>query len=83
MGESEGPLDLYLILGRSTAAYTTIRASARGTAFELSGPAERMGEEEEIRVDLVSGAVVWYTVAATLAIRATGSDTSEINRDGD
>jgi hypothetical protein len=74
VGESEEPLDLYLIVGRSTAAYTTIRASALGTAFELRGSVEKMETEEAIRVELVGGAVVWYTVAGILAPSSAGSD---------
>jgi hypothetical protein len=57
-GTCERPLDLYLMVGRSTAAYTT----AGDGQFELAGDVAA-GEPEQGRavcVELVQGGVVWY-----------------------
>ena len=71
VGEAERPLDLYVVLDRSTAAYSTVTAAPEGTPFHIIAeklPPSRWrrrdgqaGELPVVRVDLVSGAVVWYT----------------------
>lgn len=63
VGTAGGPLELYLLLDRSTVAYATITPSAAGAPFHLTGG--NLGEGEKVRrgkVDLVNGAVVWHTV---------------------
>lgn len=55
VGEADGPLDLYVLMGRSTAGYTTVEA---GKTFEVQAEAL----EGSVRVELVRGAVVWYQV---------------------
>ncbi len=64
VGMCDRPLDLYVLMGRSTIAYRPIQPTPAGQAFDLvyDGPIELA----EIRIDLVNGAVVWYTVACTL-----------------
>jgi hypothetical protein len=61
VGESPRPLDLYIILGRGTSAYTTITPTPQGQAFSLRAD----GEGDAVQVDLVDGAEVWYTVRTT------------------
>jgi hypothetical protein len=59
VGTAERPLDLYVIRGRSTVAYTTVEAAPEGRPFHLV--AEGMPTEEcGVRVELVNGATVWY-----------------------
>jgi hypothetical protein len=65
VGESEGPLDLYLIWGRRTAAYAAVTPTAQGAPFALRGEAGQEESESAGKVDLVGGAVVWYTVEQT------------------
>jgi hypothetical protein len=85
VGAAERPLDLYLIVGRSTAAYTTVIAAPEGKPFHLvsdklgggGGPAQGagFGDVADAQVDLVNGAAVWYTIAQGLALRqAPGPD---------
>ena len=64
VGMCDRPLDLYALMGRFTIAYRPIQPTPAGQAFDLvyDGPVE----SSEIRIDLVNGAVVWYTVACTL-----------------
>jgi hypothetical protein len=66
VGFAEGPLELYIILDRSAAAYSTTQAAPGGVAFHLTGQAGQAGEGARVQVDLVSGATVWYTVEQLL-----------------
>jgi hypothetical protein len=67
VGFAEGTLELYVVLGRSTAAYAVARAAPEGWRFHLTGQAGEAGEGARVQVDLVSGATVWYTVERSLA----------------
>lgn len=63
-GTSERPLDLYVLLDNATVGYTVVEA---GRPFRLRSeelPPERWrgGTPHAVRVELVSGAVVWYGV---------------------
>jgi hypothetical protein len=71
VGTSDRPLELYVLVDGSTVAYRTIQPTAAGELFDLvhpeSGPAAGdrsygRGKEREVRIDLVNGAVIWYTV---------------------
>jgi hypothetical protein len=79
VGAAERPLDLYLVVGRSTAAYASVSAAAEGRPFHLTSdklggteataqPAEG-GDGVDAQVDLVNGAAVWYTIARRLVLR--------------
>jgi hypothetical protein len=61
-------LELYALAGRSTVAYATIEPTLAGQAFELIG--EPISQERDcevpVRVDLVNGACVWFTVEVCL-----------------
>ena len=63
LGEAERPLDLYVLLNNATVAYTTVTAAPEGTPFHII--AEKPYTAAELpptgQVDLVNGAVVWYT----------------------
>jgi hypothetical protein len=65
-GRADGPLELYLVADRRTAAYTTLNASAAGTPFALSGECAG-GPPREAKVELVQGSVAWYTAEVALA----------------
>jgi hypothetical protein len=81
VGSAERPLDLYLVVGRSTAAYASVTAAAEGRPFHLVGDklggtaqAGGSGGGAGAKVDLVNGAAVWYTVGRPLAPPAPGPD---------
>jgi hypothetical protein len=62
-GDADGPLDFYVLAGGNTLAY---RKCLAGEDFEiLTGERARM--PVEVRVELVAGAVVWYS--AEVAVR--------------
>jgi hypothetical protein len=84
VGAAERPLDLYLVVGRSTAAYTSVTAAGEGRPFHLvsdklggtEGPAQGAGPGggADAKVDLVNGATVWYTIVRSLAPAGPGPD---------
>ena len=57
-GTAERPLDVYLLVGRVTAAFASVGAGER---FELRAPPT----EKELHLELVNGGVVWYAVDLT------------------
>jgi hypothetical protein len=59
VGEAERPLDLYVLAPGAATAYTTVTAAPEGTLFHII--AERPPPGSLVQVDLVNGAVVWYT----------------------
>jgi hypothetical protein len=63
VGVSERPLDLYVVLDRSTVGYATITPSPAGEPFHLV--AEKLTRLSVpgpiVKIDLVDGAVIWYT----------------------
>jgi hypothetical protein len=76
VGAAERPLDLYLLVGRSTAAYASVVAVPEGRPFHLVGdklggtdaPGQEAGQGGVVdaQVDLVNGAAVWYTCGQML-----------------
>jgi hypothetical protein len=84
VGAAERPLDLYLVVGRSTAAYESVSAAAEGRPFHLvsdklggsGGPARaaERGDGADAKVDLVDGATVWYTCGRRLTPPAGSPD---------
>ncbi len=69
-GEAERPLDLYAILGRSTALQAAVSA---GQSFELVSeplPPERWREERAVCVELMNGASAWCTLELPIEFRA-------------
>jgi hypothetical protein len=70
IGTSERPLELYVLFDGSTIAYRTIQPTALGQSFDIACDAITAdawhGRDHEVRVDLVNGAVVWYTVLSVV-----------------
>jgi hypothetical protein len=60
VGMAERPLEVYLLLDRSVAGYQLVAATAEGQPFEFRVPDLPTGNQS-VQVDLVNGAVVWYT----------------------
>jgi hypothetical protein len=73
VGVADRPLELYLLLDRSVVGYQLVAAKPEGQPFEFlvpdlpaekwRGPDGRF-EGQPVQVDLVNGAVVWYTNTA-------------------
>ena len=75
VGTCDQPLELYVVLDRSTIAYRTIERSVAGQPFDMvyeetaTDWCRRSTDRSngpELRIDLVNGAVVWYTVLTHL-----------------
>jgi hypothetical protein len=70
VGSADGPLDLYVILGRRPLVESRVTAEPAGRVFHLQAPVPEMGGQEEqpatVQVDLVNGATVWYTIVQEL-----------------
>jgi hypothetical protein len=70
VGRADGPLDLYLILGRSPLTETRAEAEPAGRPFHLAaavGDRDRLAEP--VRVELVNGATVWFSTEVGVAGR--------------
>jgi Glycosyl hydrolases family 2, sugar binding domain len=75
-GKVEQPLDLYVILGRHTVGYQTV--SRDDTRFAIDSEeltAEQLGSRRvhDVRVELVNGAVGWYTFHQNFEFRDLGT----------
>jgi hypothetical protein len=77
VGEAERPLEVYVLLNRSVAGYQIVSASPDGQAFSVRADdleaASWQGTDggtqpARVQVDLVNGAVVWYTSAAEVVL---------------
>jgi hypothetical protein len=70
-GTTDGPLELYVLVDRSTAAYLQVVPGS----FQLTEEVPRAAWQGDglppgvaaVQVDLVSGAAVWYTFRQELA----------------
>src|SRR5581483_7556989 len=67
VGFSPTPLELYVILGRTNVAYAQVSAAPEGRTFQIDSEDIRTStrsfdQPEVVRVDLVSGSSIWYTV---------------------
>jgi hypothetical protein len=60
VGFADSPLDLYVIVDRSPVVESQITAGPGGRPFHLA--ARLTGKPVRVQVDLVNGAVVWYTI---------------------
>lgn len=59
VGQSERPLELYVLVGGKTMDYQTLEPTQEGRPFDV--PFEAFPDEgASIRVELIDGAVVWY-----------------------
>lgn len=71
VGFCAGPLELYLICDRFTAAYAVAEAAAEGNPFHLVALDPMMSadaEEHVVRVELVNAAAVWYEFEQSLKL---------------
>jgi hypothetical protein len=69
VGEAERPLDLYVLLENATVAYAAVPTAPEGTPFHIIAEKPYTpGQRRPIaQVDLVNGAVVWYTTEREIA----------------
>lgn len=82
VGVAERPLELYLLLDRSVVGYQVVTAATEGQPFDMTvrdlpaakwrGPEGQL-QAQSVQVDLVNGAVVWYSSSGE-AVLETGSD---------
>jgi hypothetical protein len=70
VGTCERPLELYLLLDRSTVLYTTLEAVPEGRAFSYTTePLTTDASREHVAcLELVNGAVVWYALEQPLRV---------------
>jgi hypothetical protein len=68
-GTCPRPLELYGLLGGRTVLYGGVGAAAEGRPFHLVSEALPEAPEgpQAVRVDLVDGAVLWYTAEVALS----------------
>jgi hypothetical protein len=75
MGTSDRPLELYVLWDRSTIAYRTIQPTATGQSFDILSdeippdrwdPMSKSRGAASLRIDLVNGGTIWYTVERPL-----------------
>jgi hypothetical protein len=71
VGSADGPLELYLLLDRSTVAYKTVTASAAGAPFAITSEPVALAQWQSLAaapltLDLVQGATIWYRRAEEL-----------------
>jgi hypothetical protein len=69
VGVAEGPLELYALVDGRTVVYSPVSALPEGQPFRFVSEPLAGLTPHEFRVDLVSGAVVWYTWAQTQDFR--------------
>lgn len=60
VGMADRALELYVLLDRSVVGYQVVTATAEGQPFEIVASGLPV-EDLPVQVDLVNGAVVWYT----------------------
>ncbi len=77
VGTADRPLELYVVVERSTAAYQVVMPAVEGQPFEVVVPdlaAEtwRGADAPRVQVDLVNGASIWYTSAEPLTLEKIG-----------
>jgi hypothetical protein len=65
VGMAERALEVYLLRDRSVIGYQVVTATAEGQLFEFRVPDLPAGTQS-IQVDLVNGAIVWYTSSSFL-----------------
>ncbi len=66
-GSADRPLEVYVVVDRSTAIYGVVEA---GKHFALSSEPLALEGAQPIRVDLVDGATVWYTLERVIDVPA-------------
>jgi hypothetical protein len=79
VGVAERPLELYIVVDRSVAAYRVVTAAPEGRDFEIVVPDVALGKGREsgdpvVQVDLVNGATVWYTSVAEVTFQPVSGE---------
>lgn len=79
VGVAERPLELYIVVDRSVAAYRVVTATPEGQDFEIVVPDVAMEKGREsggpaVQVDLVNGATVWYTSVAGVTFQPVSGE---------
>ena len=81
VGVADRPLELYVVLDRSTVAYQMVTPTVEGQPFEIVVPdlaAETWRRADGsfagplVKVDLVNGAIAWYTSEEQLTLDKIG-----------
>jgi hypothetical protein len=66
VGAADGPLELYVLVGGQTVFYAPVETRPDGWPFDgVSDPIPELETPDgapEIRVDLVQGGIIWYTL---------------------
>jgi len=76
VGVAEQPLEVYLLLDRSVVGYQVVMATAEGQPFEFVVP-DLAATDLPVQVDLVNGAVVWYTSTLPVPPPSVGTAASD------
>ena len=66
VGTADRPLDLYLLLDRSSIAYGRVTPFPGGMAFDLLSEPVALPSSAVVRVELVDTAIVWYSWERTI-----------------
>jgi hypothetical protein len=86
VGSADGPLDLYVILGRRPLVEGRVTAEPAGGPFHLEARVPETGGQEgqpaAVQVDLVNGATVWYTIVQELTNDTAPSPPTPLPRFG-
>jgi hypothetical protein len=69
VGTAGRPLELYLLRDHRTVAYGTAPATPAGQSFHLVSEEFRADQRHVVRVDLVNGASIWYTIERVLEVK--------------
>jgi hypothetical protein len=69
VGTADGLLELYVVLDRANVAYSRAEVSPKGRPFHLvaEGVSAERTQQTLVKVDLVKGATVWYTLERTIS----------------
>ncbi len=79
VGVAERPLELYLLRDRSVVGYRVVTATPEGQPFEITATDLPAGNLP-VQVDLVNGAVIWYTSTSLPVSRQSGETQTESDR---
>jgi hypothetical protein len=85
VGHAPDPLEVYAILDRHTIGYVRVAASPTGTCFEITADAidPLLWPQQEgpagvpLKLDLVNGAVSWYTWSGELTLHGDNQQSAQ------
>jgi hypothetical protein len=79
VGVAERPLELYLLRDRSVVSYQVVTAREEGQPFGITA-ADLPAGDLPVQVDLVNGAVIWYTSSSFPVCLQGGETETESDR---